>query len=275
MPYCFNCGKPVNETDNCCPSCGVQLHLREAAPHDGERRFPTSASPEQTRHLSRTRLLTPDSKDTNQTRDYGKTRLIDYDKEESVLNQASGKTRLIDPDWKGAEPTPVSGKTRLMSEEDIARLKDKDAPPFKKSFTQQKEEYPRKQAREEVAVGASVIPWWTKSWFLIVFGFVALGLFGLILFGLGVFDATDDVEVTNPPDGPNQPLDKPILIYATEPKPELAEYEEAKTEKEVAAERVETAEEENLELKDLIEAKERELAEAQAARDAAAAAAFR
>ncbi len=54
---------------------------------------------------------------------------------------------------------------------------------------------------------------------------------------------------------------------------DLGEYEEAKTEKEVAAERVETAETENAELKAQIEAKEKELAEAQAARDAAAAAA--
>ena len=54
---------------------------------------------------------------------------------------------------------------------------------------------------------------------------------------------------------------------------DLGEYEAAKTEKEVAAERVETAEDENTELKAMIEAKEKELAEAQAARDAAAAAA--
>ncbi|OGD78946.1 MAG: hypothetical protein A2Y64_02145 [Candidatus Coatesbacteria bacterium RBG_13_66_14] len=54
---------------------------------------------------------------------------------------------------------------------------------------------------------------------------------------------------------------------------DLGEYEEAKTEKEVAAERVETAEDENAELKAQIEAKERELAEAQAAKEAAEAAA--
>ena len=53
---------------------------------------------------------------------------------------------------------------------------------------------------------------------------------------------------------------------------DLGDYEEAKAEKEVAAERVETAETQNAELKAMIEAKEKELAEAQAARDAAEAA---
>ena len=171
MPYCFNCGKPVIETDRFCASCGAELYLRKSATQDSERRFPTPpfASPEQTQHPSRTRLLTPDSKGTDQTRDYGKTRLIDPDREES-------------------EPTPVSGKTRLMSEEDIARLKAKDTPPFAKPLPQQIEEHPHKQAPEGVTVGASITPWWTKSWFLLVLGFVAFGLFGLMLFGLGVFD---------------------------------------------------------------------------------------
>ncbi|HUT98882.1 MAG TPA: hypothetical protein VM054_07395 [bacterium] len=54
---------------------------------------------------------------------------------------------------------------------------------------------------------------------------------------------------------------------------DLGEYEAAKTEKEVAAERVETAESENADLKAQLEAREKELAEAQAARDAAEAAA--
>ena len=115
MLYCFNCGKPVIETDRFCPSCGAKLYLRKSATQDSERRFPTPpfASPEQTQHPSRTRLLTP-SEDTEQTRDFGKTRLIDSDREES-------------------EPIPASSKTRLMSAEDITRLKTKDKPPFCKA----------------------------------------------------------------------------------------------------------------------------------------------
>jgi len=54
---------------------------------------------------------------------------------------------------------------------------------------------------------------------------------------------------------------------------DLGDYDAAKAEKEVAAERVETAETENAELKAMIEAKEKELAEAQAAKEAAEAAA--
>jgi hypothetical protein len=63
----------------------------------------------------------------------------------------------------------------------------------------------------------------------------------------------------------------PVLLLAAcgPSKEELTEYEEAKAEKEVAAERLDTAEEENVELKAQIEAKERELAEAEAAREAA------
>jgi len=120
MPYCFNCGKPVNETDKFCASCGAELYLRKSVPHDSERRFPTPpfTSPEQTQHPSRTRLLTPDSEDTEQTRDYGKTRLIDPDREESG-------------------PTPVSGKTRLMGVEDITRLKARDKQPFAEPLPQQ------------------------------------------------------------------------------------------------------------------------------------------
>ncbi len=61
-----------------------------------------------------------------------------------------------------------------------------------------------------------------------------------------------------------------LLLAACGPSDEdLAEYEEAKVEKEVAGERLETAEEENVELKVLLEAKETELAEAEAALEAA------
>ena len=108
MPYCHNCGKPVNETDRFCASCFVELFLRDS-PHNGVRRFPTPL-PEQTR----TRLLTPDSKGTEQTRDYGKTRLIDYAKKETEPTPASGKTRLIGPDREESQSTAVSGKTRLI-----------------------------------------------------------------------------------------------------------------------------------------------------------------
>jgi hypothetical protein len=153
MPYCHNCGKPVNETDRFCASCFVELFLRDS-PHNGVRRFPTPL-PEQTR----TRLLTPDSGHTDQTRDYGKTRLIDYDKEESEPtpvsgktrlidydkeesepNQASGKTRLIDYDKEKSEPTPVSGKTRLIDDSNIEGLVAEDIPPSK-SFPQQTESF--------------------------------------------------------------------------------------------------------------------------------------
>ena len=61
-----------------------------------------------------------------------------------------------------------------------------------------------------------------------------------------------------------------LLLAACGPSDEdLAEYEETKVEKEIAGERLETAEEENVELKALLDAKERELAEAEAAREAA------
>lgn len=61
-----------------------------------------------------------------------------------------------------------------------------------------------------------------------------------------------------------------LFLAACGPSDEdLAEYDEAKVEKEVAGERLETAEEENVELKSLLDAKERELAEAEAAREAA------
>jgi len=139
MLYCFNCGKPVNETDKFCASCGAELYLRKSATQDSERRIPTPP-PEQTR----TRLLTPDSEDTGQTGDYG--------------------------------------KTRLMSEEDIARLKAKDTPPFKKSLAQQTavtqpvipqqsqtsdfKDWPKKQSRVWlwvllviICVGAPLILW--------------------------------------------------------------------------------------------------------------------
>jgi len=112
MPYCFNCGKPVIETDNCCPSCGVELG--KAAPLEGDRRFPTPLP-----DYTRTRLLTSDNAD--QKRDYGKTRLIDYDKEESG-------------------PTTALGKTRLIGAEDITELKTTDKPPSK-PLPQQVESY--------------------------------------------------------------------------------------------------------------------------------------
>ncbi|MCX7021198.1 MAG: hypothetical protein NTW26_02785 [bacterium] len=54
---------------------------------------------------------------------------------------------------------------------------------------------------------------------------------------------------------------------------ELGDYDAAKAEKEVATERVDTAEGENADLKAQLEAKEKELAEAQAAKEAAEAAA--
>ncbi len=61
-----------------------------------------------------------------------------------------------------------------------------------------------------------------------------------------------------------------LLLAACGPsETDLTEYEEAKVEKEDATERLETAEEENVELKVLLEAKERELAEAEAALEAA------
>ena len=61
-----------------------------------------------------------------------------------------------------------------------------------------------------------------------------------------------------------------LLLASCGPSDEnLAEYEEAKVEKEMAGERLETAEEENVELKAMIEAKEREVTEAEAALEAA------
>ena len=133
MPYCHNCGKPVNETDRFCASCFVELFLRDS-PHNGVRRLPTPL-PEQTR----TRLLTPDSGHTDQTRDYGKTRLIDYDKEESEPTPVSGKTRLIDYDSKESVPNQASGKTRLIDDSNIEGLAE-DIPPSK-SFPQQTESF--------------------------------------------------------------------------------------------------------------------------------------
>ena len=126
MPYCSNCGKPINETDRFCPSCGVELG--KAAPLEGERRFPTPLP-----DYTRTRLLTSDN--TDHKRDYGKTRLIDYDKEESG-------------------PTPVSGKTRLIDDSNKEGLVAEDIPPSK-SFPQQTESFKTRLISDSERPGTS------------------------------------------------------------------------------------------------------------------------
>jgi len=326
MPYCHNCGKPVNETDRFCASCFVELFLRDS-PHNGVRRFPTPL-PEQTR----TRLLTPDSKGTEQVGDYGKTRLIDYgsketestpvsgktrlinpdreeseptpvsgktrlidyDREESQLTPVSGKTRLIGPDREESEPTLVSGKTRLIDDSNKEGLVAEDIPPSK-SFPQQTEsfktrlisdsEHPdtTKTAGKQVSV-TTINPFEFETarmnarkykkarntWLILaIIFFCATGAF-VPLYVVTYDEAMDYQWMYN--DTKNK-LYKILQNY--EVQLGIKQVEEAKTEKEVAAERVETAEEENARLKAKTEAKERELAEAQAARDAAAAAAFR
>jgi serine/threonine-protein kinase len=58
MPYCFNCGNPVYETDRFCASCGAEL-IRRDATQDRVRRFPTSQlnHPEQTRLFQQTETI--------------------------------------------------------------------------------------------------------------------------------------------------------------------------------------------------------------------------